>query len=136
MVHNNGLKDEQFSYARTCYDHLAGSVGVEITESLVKQGMLEENGKNFSVTAEGDAFFSDLGIDLDGLHQKKRAFARSCLDVTERTPHLAGALGGALLARLIDLEWIKRIPETRTVEVTRKGQTELERLRLISHPLK
>lgn len=79
--------------ARTCYDHLAGQLGVELTEAMIRSGYLLPESGEFSVTAEGEAFFTDLGLNLTLLRRKRRAFAHACLDWSERRHHLGGALG-------------------------------------------
>ncbi len=108
--------------ARTCYDHLAGSLGVGLTESMVEAGYLEKEEKEFKVTSKGEQFFADLGIDIAAVRKKRRSFSRACLDWSERHHHLAGALGEELATRLFELEWIIRLPKTRAVKITEKGR--------------
>lgn len=79
--------------ARTCYDHLAGKLDVQLTESLLNAGFLKLEEKQFLITAEGAQFFTDFGLDLDDLKRKRRSFSHACLDWSERRYHLAGALG-------------------------------------------
>ena len=110
-------------YARTCYDHLAGYVGVAVTDALLQQGFLEKDEMNFILTPKGEEFFQQLQINIDEAKLKRRAFAKCCLDWTERHHHLAGALGNALLERMFELQWISRIPGTRAIQVTLKGKT-------------
>lgn len=112
-------------FARTCYDHLAGYVGVQITNSLVQQGILIKIDMNFEVTTEGSRFLKEFGIDEEDLNNKRRALARCCLDWTERQHHIAGALGNALLEKMFELEWFSRMPQTRAVKITPKGRLEL-----------
>ncbi|HET7577958.1 MAG TPA: metalloregulator ArsR/SmtB family transcription factor [Bacillales bacterium] len=114
--------------ARTCYDHLAGELGVQLTQSMLEGGYLEKAEKHFCVTSEGERFFEDFGMDLAGLHKKRRSFSRACLDWSERQHHLAGALGQGIAARLFELQWIARIPSSRAVKVTEKGQIGLEKM--------
>jgi DNA-binding transcriptional ArsR family regulator len=113
--------------ARTCYDHLAGRLGVGLTGSLVDRGALRPAGGQFEVTPEGDRLLKDLGVDVEAARARRRAFAPACLDWSERVPHLAGSLGAALLARLFDLGWIERTPGSRAVRVTREGGQSLSR---------
>ncbi len=87
--------------ARTCYNHLAGSLGVRITEAVVRQGLLREVGRDYQLTKKGAQWFSDLGIDIDALQKSGRVFARQCLDWSERRNHLAGVLGSALAQHFI-----------------------------------
>ncbi|MEH7334318.1 winged helix-turn-helix domain-containing protein [Neobacillus drentensis] len=112
-------------FARTCYDHLAGYVGVQITNSFVQQGILLKKEMNFEVTTKGACFLKEFGINEEELTNKRRTFARCCLDWTERQHHIAGALGNALLEKMLELEWFSRMPQTRAVKVTPKGRMEL-----------
>ncbi|MCY9063078.1 winged helix-turn-helix domain-containing protein [Bacillus inaquosorum] len=125
------LKDSKeksdLHFARTCYDHLAGYVGVQITNSLVEQGMLRKVDLNFEVTSEGSLFFSNFGINEEQQRNKRRAFARCCLDWSERQHHLAGALGNALLVRMLEEKWIVRMPKTRAIKITQSGKTAFEK---------
>jgi DNA-binding transcriptional ArsR family regulator len=105
--------------ARTCYGHLAGRLGVGITEALLDRGLVEREAEVFLLTEPGAAFFVDLGIE-----SPPRA-GKSCNDWSERRPHLAGKLGVALTKRLFELEWVKRTNRRRAVELTAKGEGEL-----------
>ena len=108
--------------ARTCYDHLAGKLGVQLTESLLKASYLELDQKQFVITAEGVQFFADFGLNLDELKKMRRSFSHACLDWSERRYHLGGALGHGLLTHLFNLEWITRVPSIRAIKVTEKGR--------------
>jgi len=110
------------NYCRTCYDHLAGKVGVLVTDSLVTQKIIEPAGGKFTVTAKGTKWLTRLDIDCLTLQQHRRAFTRACLDWTERRSHLAGALGAALLKKMLDERWIRHMANSRAVLVTPKGQ--------------
>jgi|SRR6185503_9650015 len=114
--------DKPIRYCRSCYDHLAGKVGVQLTDSLLKQEYLVKNASSFLVTDSGEAWFGQLGINLDELKKQKRHFAKPCLDWSERKHHLAGALGAALLNRMIADGWVRRVADSRAITVTRKGQ--------------
>ena len=114
--------------ARVCYDHLAGEVGVRIYESLVRKRALVPATDGLELSAEGCRFFRKLAIDTDALAAQKRAFCRACLDWSERRHHLAGALGAALLARIIELGWAKRAKDSRVVSLTPHGQQALARI--------
>jgi len=117
------LADEKpIRYCRSCYDHLAGKVGVALTESLLKQEYLVKNGSSFLVTGGGEVWFDQLGIQLEELKKQKRHFAKPCLDWSERKHHLAGALGAALLNRMMVEGWIRRISGSRAITVTGKGE--------------
>jgi len=117
--------DQPIRTARVCYDHLAGRLGVAVTAALVTHGVLEPAAGAFAVTDAGDAWFREIGIEVDPLRRQRRAFARACLDWTERTDHLAGALGAALAARMLQLGWIERVRRSRVVTVTEVGRREL-----------
>jgi len=131
-----GLRDanrrDALRRARTCYDHLAGRLGVNLTEGLVRDGCLA--GSELRLTRRGEQRMRELGIDAGDLRRLRRPLTRSCLDGTERRPHVAGALGRAIADRLLEKGWIVRMPETRAVRLTERGDTELiERGWLQSH---
>jgi DNA-binding transcriptional ArsR family regulator len=107
--------------ARTCYDHLAGRLGVAVLDALLAARHLEADGDCYAVTPRGRALFAELGIEVDAVARQRRAFARPCLDWSERRPHLAGALAAALVDRCLALGWIRRLPDTRAVLVTPAG---------------
>jgi DNA-binding transcriptional ArsR family regulator len=111
--------------ARTCYDHLAGYAGVQITNALVEQGFLIKADMNFEVTPKGMLFLEELGIIEEDLKNNRRKFAPCCLDWTERQHHIAGALGNALLEKMLELGWFSRMPKTRALKVTSRGKLEL-----------
>jgi DNA-binding transcriptional ArsR family regulator len=119
-------RGEAIRQARTCYDHLAGELGVALTDALGRGGMIGSDDDGYAVTATGRRRFAALGIDVEDLRTHARVLTRPCLDWTERRPHLAGSLGAALAARMFELEWIRRRPGTRAVQVTDLG---LRRLR-------
>jgi DNA-binding transcriptional ArsR family regulator len=109
--------------ARTCYDHLAGALGVTISEAMTRQGLLDwELGP--ALTGDGARWFAALGITLPSGTQ--RAVVRSCLDWTERRPHLAGAAGAALCSHAFGSGWITRIGTGRAITLTATGRSALE----------
>ncbi|PKR86884.1 ArsR/SmtB family transcription factor [Heyndrickxia camelliae] len=112
--------------ARTCYDHLAGKLGVNLTKSLLNMGYIKEDYKEFIVTENGKQFFSEFQIDIEQLKRKKRKFSLKCIDWSERHYHLGGALGNAILERMLELNWIKRHPTSRAIIITEIGSRELE----------
>ena len=116
-----GPRDAQMRYARTCYDHLAGRLGVALTDAFVDLGYLVGSTEEFKVTASGEIAFDKLGLDLKELRRRKRAFARRCLDWSERRSHLGGALGAALFVQFQQTGWIRRQDDTRAVRLTRAG---------------
>jgi DNA-binding transcriptional ArsR family regulator len=117
--------------ARTCYDHLAGTLGVRITESLVEQGALAADGRAYVVTDAGVSRFARLGIDVDEVAEEarrtRRPLARACLDWSERRYHLAGALGAVLVERFLDAGWIERMRASRALRITNAGRRALKR---------
>jgi DNA-binding transcriptional ArsR family regulator len=112
--------------ARVCYDHLAGRLGVELTQAMIARRYLQRRDRDFHLTAAGEKFVAGLGIKLELVRQQRRAFARVCLDWSERRPHLAGALGAALAARCFDLGWLKRTRDDRSVNLTEAGRKALD----------
>jgi DNA-binding transcriptional ArsR family regulator len=117
-------RDLQF--ARTCYDHLAGRLGVVVTEGLLEQKYLLEKSSDYGLTLAGEQWFADFGIDVRALKDSRRSFARRCLDWSERRPHLAGALGAALFWQLQGLGWVIQ-KKGRAVRLTVAGRSGLER---------
>ena len=112
--------------ARTCYDHLAGRLGVALTDALVTGGQLELARDAGLMTQAGVALLHRLGIDVEPMVARRssggRVLCRPCLDWSERRPHLAGAVGAALCSLSFANGWIRRIDGTRAVTVTPKGQ--------------
>ena len=111
--------------ARTCYDHLAGSLGVGITDAMIECGLLDAEG--WAITPDGLAWFADLGIDVEQARSARRPFARRCLDWTERRPHLAGTSGAAICQRFFDTHWLERIGSGRAVRLTPTGRSALSK---------
>jgi DNA-binding transcriptional ArsR family regulator len=112
--------------ARTCYDHLAGRLGVSVAEVLVERGALVRHEDAFEVTQPGRVWLASIGIDVDALRAGQRVLARSCNDWTERRPHIAGRLGAALARRALELGWVVRITGTRALLVTPAGRAFLD----------
>lgn len=102
-----GPKDAALRSARTCYDHLAGERGVALLRGAQRQGLIDD-GQDLALTTKGRAFFTAFGIDLAALEKGRRPVCRACLDWSERRSHLGGALGAALLSRMIEKQWIRR----------------------------
>jgi DNA-binding transcriptional ArsR family regulator len=114
------------AFARTCYDHLAGRLGVALHDGLVADGALTAGGDGYALSASGEDRLAGLGVDVATARASRRAFARSCLDFTERRPHLAGALGAALCTRLVDLGWlVRRGTGQRAMRLTTAGEDQL-----------
>jgi DNA-binding transcriptional ArsR family regulator len=136
-----GTKAQAVRNARTCYDHLAGRLGVAIMSALIADRVLAGGdghhrrararedrpssiGRDldYRLTDDGANKLRDLGIDVDRALAGPRAPIRYCIDWSEQDHHLSGALGAALAARLFELEWVKRLPRTRAVLVTEDGR--------------
>lgn len=111
------------TYARTCYDHLAGRLGVLMYDALLADGRLDRS-SGLALTADGWAWATELGVPVEVLRTARRPVVRDCLDWTERRPHLAGALGAALCRRFTDLAWITQ-GSGRAVRLTPAGRAAL-----------
>jgi DNA-binding transcriptional ArsR family regulator len=114
--------------ARSCYDHLAGQLGVAVTEALLGRGWLRPAGRAYALTAAGERGLVRLGVGVGSAREARRSFARPCLDWSERRPHLAGALGKAVLDRLLADGWLRRRRSGRALEVTERGRRKLRAL--------
>src|SRR5262252_7406129 len=99
--------DEKLRYARTCYDHIAGLLGVGLAERLANREFVILGDEAGEVTPAGADFLSKLGVDLSRARAKRRVFCRPCVDWTERRPHIGGAVGAALANRCFELKWIE-----------------------------
>jgi len=117
-----------FLHARTCYDHLAGEMAVKVLEAMLKLKWLTRDGQEFKPTRLGHEKLVELGVDTGSLTQTRRAYARSCVDLTQRRPHLAGVLGAALLDLYVRNGWILRTGRSRVVSITPKGHQAFQRI--------
>jgi len=115
-------RDRALARARTCYDHLAGTLGVQITGAMTQRGLLDLD-RGLALTGDGAQWFAELGITLPPA--SRRPLVRSCLDWTERRPHLAGAAGAALYGYALENRWINRIGTGRAVALTDAGRDAL-----------
>ncbi|MGZ4279202.1 MAG: ArsR/SmtB family transcription factor [Solirubrobacteraceae bacterium] len=139
-----GTRAHAVRAARTCYDHLAGRLGVALMAGFVDHGVLtggdgrHERGRargdrpsaigrdlDYRLTDDGVRRLRDLGVDVDGALAGPRAPIRYCVDWSEQAHHLSGALGAALAARMFELEWVARLPRTRAVRLTDAGRAGL-----------
>jgi DNA-binding transcriptional ArsR family regulator len=114
--------------ARTCYDHLAGCVGVSLHDRFKAMGWLSVSRGSetlYDVTSVGANAFEDLGIDLGATRTLRRRFAYACLDWSERRPHVGGALGAALLNVALKRKWVVQDLDSRALDVTRLGRHEM-----------
>jgi DNA-binding transcriptional ArsR family regulator len=119
-------------FARTCYDHLAGTTGVALHDRLTalqwialdaKRGTNRED--SYSLTPQGARAFTSLGIDVDATRNLRRRFAYACLDWSERRPHLGGALGAALLHLALKKRWVTQQLDSRILTLTSNGRREM-----------
>jgi DNA-binding transcriptional ArsR family regulator len=119
-------RDDALCFARTCYDHLAGRLGVALADAMVASGQVELAKDGGLMTDTGMELLRKLGIDVDGpsrvSNRRGRVLCRPCLDWSERRPHLAGAVGAALCTLSFDKGWVRRIEGTRAVAITPNGQ--------------
>ena len=123
-----GPRDAALRAARTCYDHLAGRLGVALADALVEGGRIELASDGGMVTDAGIRFFSRIGIDLDSVisgsgRRSVRVLCRPCLDWSERRLHIAGTIGAALCTHSLGKGWIRRNDGTRAVTITPRGQS-------------
>ena len=108
--------------ARTCYDHLAGRLGVALVRGLERNQVVVRCNGDFEIGPRAAEWLCDLAVDLSALERRRRPLVRACLDWSERKPHVAGALGAALTSRFFELGWIERRDTNRSVAVTAAGQ--------------
>jgi DNA-binding transcriptional ArsR family regulator len=123
--------------ARTCYDHLAGKLGVSIFNSLADQNAIIYDrpiadpayfSKEITLGINAEKTFRAFGVDISGISPTNRKFAYACLDWTERRPHLAGALGAAVCRAMIEQKWITRHEEKRVIAITDSGKKALKEI--------
>jgi DNA-binding transcriptional ArsR family regulator len=120
-----GPREPALRKARVCYDHLAGELGVLVYERLAQRGAFALGAGGISLTPQGAALVSKLGVDTHAPPGSRRPFCRTCLDWSERRDHLAGTLGTALLARFEQLGWAQRVPESRVLVFSATGEAAL-----------
>ena len=109
------------SAARICYDHLAGRLSVDLTDSFVAREYIVLHGEGAVITTAGTRFLTEFGVELPAGRSTRR-LCRLCLDWTERRPHIAGALGAAITGRYFDLGWMERMNRSHAVVVTPAGR--------------
>ncbi|MHC0442661.1 ArsR/SmtB family transcription factor [Flavobacterium sp. 3-210] len=112
-------------FCRTCYDHLAGKIGVALTDSLLEQNIIKENNNAFEISTEGKKWFSNFGINLEEAQKQKRIFLKPCLDWSERRNHIAGSVGTLLFNKMKNEDWLRKTENSRAIIVTAKGEKEL-----------
>lgn len=127
-----GPADARLRELRTCYDHLAGRLAVALTDALVARGFVDLGEDGGLLTPAGARFFAELGLDphvvrpdgsrRSGLVRETDLICKTCLDWSERRPHLAGRLGAAFLRRCLEADWVRRRPGSRALDVTPAGR--------------
>jgi DNA-binding transcriptional ArsR family regulator len=121
----NAVRDaRRMATARTCYDHLAGRLGVAVHDAMVGDGLLRRR-SGLALTPAGRSWFADRGIDVSELEQARRPVVRECVDLTERRPHLSGGLGAALCSTFLDSDWVRRPDRSRALLLTPLGERAL-----------
>ncbi|MCM0668561.1 ArsR/SmtB family transcription factor [Flavobacterium tyrosinilyticum] len=112
-------------FCRTCYDHLAGKIGVALTDSLLEQKIIVNQNNTFEISSDGEKWFSDFGINLEEAQKQKRIFLKPCLDWSERRNHIAGSIGTLLFNKMLKEDWLRKTENSRAITVTGKGEKEL-----------
>ena len=115
-------QDDALRFARTCYDHLAGRLGVAIADALVAKKFVVLSEEGGAVTPAGARFLKKFGAELTSISSGRRIFCRACLDWSERRYHVAGLVGAEIWRRCLELGWLARQRDTRAVRVTPAGQ--------------
>jgi len=115
-------QDDALRFARTCYDHLAGRLGVAVADALVAKKFVVLSDEGGEVTKAGARFLSEFGAALNPKAAGKRIFCRACLDWSERRYHVAGFVGSEIWRRCLDLGWLARQRDSRAVRVTPAGK--------------
>ncbi len=115
------------SYARSCYDHVAGRLGIEIHDVFVDRQWITVDDEVPKLTSEGERFAVEFGIDVDRLRTNRRPMLRLDLDWTERRHHLGGAVPAALMSRLLEQRWLRRRQDKRQLTVTERGRAGLDK---------
>jgi len=118
-------RDEALRYARTCYDHIAGHLGVAIADALTSHGHIVLNDDGGEITDSGRDVLGRFGVGLKRASRSRRIYCRPCLDWSERRYHLAGHVGAEICRRCLELGWFKRERDTRALQLTAAGRTGL-----------
>lgn len=118
--------------ARTCYDHLAGALGVAFAQKMERERLVRAEGEGaYAITTRGVGWLAEvMRIDAPALVARRRVVARRCLDWTERRPHVAGTLGAAMLDRLFAMRWVAKRGDSRALRITERGRDALGRMGL------
>ena len=119
------IKDDALRFARTCYDHVAGQVGVAIADALVANGHIILTAEGGEVTDSGAQFLAEFGAELTLKSRSRRLFCQPCLDWSERRFHVAGLVGAEICRCCLDLGWLKRVRDSRALRLTTEGRAGL-----------
>jgi hypothetical protein len=117
--------------ARTCYDHIAGTLGVSLHDRFKALGWLSKGSvadTTYDLTRAGARAIEALGIDVEAARALRRRFAFACLDWSERRPHLGGALGAAVLSVALKKKWVDQDLDSRVLTITRVGRRDMQAL--------
>ncbi|CAI8923524.1 putative transcriptional regulator [Pseudomonas sp. IT-P44] len=122
----NPRTPDRLQFARTCYDHMAGTLAVLLHDRLLEKGwLLETDEQAYRLSDSGEALFEGLGIEVNDLTTQRRRFACPCLDWSMRRPHLGGSLGAALLQMAIKRKWVTQDLDSRALTLTALGRKEI-----------
>lgn len=117
-----GPKDASLRKARVCYNHLAGDMGIQMFDSFVARGFLNITGEDLHLTDQGRDFVQGFGVEIGHLQAQKSPLCKECLDWSARRSHLAGSLGRAMLSQIESRGWARRVPDSRVVDFSRRGE--------------
>jgi DNA-binding transcriptional ArsR family regulator len=126
-----GPRNTALRHARVCYDHLAGEAAVALLDGMRQRDLVTRRDESIALTVRGEAWCGKVGIDLAALARRRRPLCRTCLDWSERRCHLAGAVGAALLDRMLALRYARRDGVGRGVQLSERGERFVERLELV-----
>jgi DNA-binding transcriptional ArsR family regulator len=124
----SGPREPALRYARVCYDHLAGELGVEMFDKFAVGRLIAGDDGLLKLTRRGEKFLREFGIDLEALAAGRRPICKSCLDWSMRRSHLAGSAGAALLTRFYELRWAARDRHSRAVIFSKDGEAKFQRM--------
>ena len=115
-------------YCRSCYDHLAGQVGVRITEALETKKLIRKFNREYTITGKGWQWLLQLDIHNEHIENGRRSLARQCLDWSERKPHIAGQIGALLMQKMFERNWLRKMQFSRELIITSKGKKKIYEL--------
>lgn len=124
---NQSIENQMLYLGRICYDHLAGKIGVQITDWLLEKNYIVKSEADWSLSTEGEIFFESNGVNIELLKKEKRCYCRMCLDWSERKHHVAGSVGKALMNIFFNNQWVERTGDSRAIKLTAKGKEQLSK---------